>query len=87
MLACVWCYLGFEDKDKHPFLRKSWVYHKDFDFNEDNSTQIYIFAVYWILETLTTVGYGDYYGNTRNEYLFSMVLEVLIKHLDRSYSS
>jgi hypothetical protein len=80
MLACVWCLLGLSDQDLPPEQRKSWVYKMNsdgtYDFDENNSRQIYIFAVYWILETLTTVGYGDYTGNCRNEYLFTMVLEV-----------
>ncbi|CDW76539.1 cation channel family protein [Stylonychia lemnae] len=82
MLACTWCLLGLSDQYLPPEQRESWVYiqnsNGDYDFNEKNSQQIYIFAVYWILETLTTVGYGDYVGTTRNEYLFTMVLEDLI---------
>jgi hypothetical protein len=35
MLACLWCYLGF--LDLHPYLRESWVYNKEFDFNEHDS--------------------------------------------------
>jgi len=34
-----------------------------------------VFAFYWITETLTTVGYGDYTGTTREELLFTMMLE------------
>jgi hypothetical protein len=80
LLACVWCYLGLMDKYLPPHQRKSWVFHQSDegvqDFDENQSKAIYIFAVYWILETLTTVGYGDYVGHTREEYIFSMVLEV-----------
>jgi len=67
-----------------PEERKSWVYQSRDDgntFNDKDSRQLYIFAVYWILETITTVGYGDYTGGTRNEYLFTMVLEVIISIL------
>lgn len=78
-LACFWCFLGFLDRNMPPYLRNSWVYHKGFDFNPNDSLQIYVFAVYWILQTLTTVGYGDYYGNTRDEYLYSMVVEVSLR--------
>ena len=37
----------------------------------------YIFAFYWIFEVITTVGYGDYTGNTSSEYIFSIALEFL----------
>jgi hypothetical protein len=34
-----------------------------------------VFSFYWIIETLTTVGYGDYTGTTIEELIFTMVLE------------
>lgn len=40
-------------------------------------TTKYIFALYWIFEVITTVGYGDYSGSTSEEYIFSIVLEFL----------
>jgi voltage-gated potassium channel len=36
---------------------------------------IYISAFYFILTTITTVGYGDISGSTTNEILFSMFVE------------
>lgn len=36
---------------------------------------IYINAFYFILTTITTVGYGDITGNTLVEYIFSMIVE------------
>jgi hypothetical protein len=53
------------------------VYHWENGFDPENFYQIYIFAIYWILETITTVGYGDYYGRVRVEYIFSMCLEFI----------
>ena len=35
-----------------------------------------MFAFYWICETISTVGYGDYTGGTDAEILFSLVLEM-----------
>ena len=37
--------------------------------------QIYIFSLYWILEVLSTVGYGDYAGAGTEEFLFTIFLE------------
>ena len=36
---------------------------------------IYVNAAYFILTTITTVGYGDISGNTKYEYAFSMCVE------------
>ena len=38
---------------------------------------IYFNAFYFILTTITTVGYGDISGSTTNEYLFSMCVEFI----------
>ena len=54
---------------------QSWIYK--YPFYEKNYTSIYIFAFYWIFEVITTVGYGDYYGETQAEYIFSVGLEFL----------
>jgi len=73
ILACIWCYFGripytADDKDVN------WVQYGDFD--PTDFTSIYIFSVYFILQTLTTVGYGDHTGSTKYEYIFCMILEV-----------
>ena len=38
---------------------------------------MYIKSVYWVITTLTTVGYGDYKGYTPPEYLLQMMVEFL----------
>ena len=75
MLACCWLYLGLYDlyiEDES--LRKTWAFVNDFD--EGDPYHLYVFSFYWILETVTTVGYGDYTGSTLSEQVFSMFLEV-----------
>ena len=37
--------------------------------------EIYVNAFYFILTTITTVGYGDISGSTTYEYLYSMIVE------------
>ena len=73
VLACIWCYIGLLDKYKHQGLQESWVYKSDFDL--DRIGDIYMASVYFVMQTITTVGYGDLKGNTSLEYIFSMVLE------------
>lgn len=43
----------------------------------EDDLAIYITAVYWVITTLTTVGYGDYKGYTPMEYNYQMVVEFL----------
>lgn len=45
------------------------------DITDDSS--VYITACYWVISTLTTVGYGDYKGYTSQEYGFQMIVEFL----------
>lgn len=40
------------------------------NFDSSDITAVYIRAIYFIITTLTTVGYGDFKGFTNNEYLF-----------------
>jgi len=37
----------------------------------------YVFSMYWIFETFTTVGYGDYTGGNNREYLVTMLFEFI----------
>lgn len=39
-------------------------------YNRKNPKEVFIVAVYWVITTLTTVGYGDVKGFTNTEYLF-----------------
>ena len=38
---------------------------------------LYVTAFYWVITTLTTVGYGDFKGYTTAEFSFQMFVEFL----------
>ena len=80
ILGCLWITLA-------KIVPCSWVMQngveddectgKGLPVNINNSPGIYVRAVYWVITTLTTVGYGDYKGYTPYEYLFQMIVEFL----------
>lgn len=49
------------------------------DVNSQNRTlvELYVRALYWVLTTMTTVGYGDIVATTIPQYLFTMILMIL----------
>ena len=85
ILACIWCYFGMRDRFLPIDQKFTWVNLNTntmsdgtqvVEFDQNNVFQIYIFSIYFVLQTLTTVGYGDYTGKDRYERIFGMVLEV-----------
>lgn len=67
LFACIWIMVGLRPG--------GWVEANSSDFSPENRTSNYIFAFYWIIETITTVGYGDYSGTNTDEIVFTMFLE------------
>ena len=78
IFACIWIIIGREIDGS--WLRgcvgvdgqKSCTELITFD-----NYRIFITSVYWVITTLTTVGYGDQKGYTKYEYLFQMAIEFL----------
>jgi hypothetical protein len=77
ILGCIWVAIGFTTEC-------SWIEENGGGCNEDNKavdpsndTDIYIMSCYWVIATLTTVGYGDFKGYTPTEYGFQMIVEFL----------
>lgn len=70
ILGCAWIFLG-------KTIACSWLYQADsacsnggMPVNVVDNFTVYVTSVYWVITTLTTVGYGDYKGYTPTEYLF-----------------
>jgi hypothetical protein len=76
IMACIWLSLGQYNCKYHPELidcDNGWIEVQG--MSEAPDSTVYIFALYWIFEVITTVGYGDYSGSTTEELIFSMFLE------------
>ena len=69
VLACVWAYLGLHN---HP--DGSWVGDQ---YTGEDRYPLYVTSFYWITETITTVGYGDYSGKQNDELIFTMLLQFI----------
>jgi voltage-gated potassium channel Kch len=77
LLCCLWFFAGC------PFTRPecvsdswSWV-SRDTDLDIHNSFSIWIRSMYFILQTLTTVGYGDIFVSISSEMVFVIFLMIL----------
>eukprot|EP00347_Sterkiella_histriomuscorum_P018484 403345342 len=77
ILACIYIYIGRRERYLPEDQRKGWIYSDPSFIDPEAFRQIYIFALYFILQTITTVGYGDHTGNLRDEFIFCMSLEFI----------
>jgi hypothetical protein len=66
-LGCMWVYIG-------KVVEGSWIRRPDELVTVDNNSisDVYISSTYWVITTITTVGYGDIKGYTPEEYIFSI---------------
>ena len=73
MIACGWIKVG-EDPE-----HGTWLTNPNFAVSRENTDRgtVYITSLYWVVTTLTTVGYGDIFGQTVVEYIYTMFVEFI----------
>ena len=72
--ACIWISIGFprEDGEITWFINVEEIDDpNDLTLHQGN-IQIYVCAVFYVVQTFATIGYGSYTGYTVREYIFSM---------------
>ena len=67
----VTCILIFIGKNDYP----SWIIK--FGFSEYSFSQLYFLGIYYIITTVTTVGYGDLTCVTPKEKIFGIIIEIV----------
>ena len=55
------------------WLTCGWIYLRVFPVDADNVTK-YITSLYWVIETLTTVGYGETTPITNAQHIYAMII-------------
>ena len=66
--ACIHIIIG---RNSYP----SWI--NTIKIENESFTNIYICSLYYLITTITTVGYGDIYGRNIKEILFQIILLII----------
>lgn len=61
IISCLWVFMAkISIDDTEEEESKTWVISNDYEiYHKQNPTQLYLISVYYVITTMTTVGYGD----------------------------
>mgnify|MGYP001279303584 CR=1 FL=1 len=75
IVACMWCFTAtFEDEGENTG-HVNWLMAKE--ITEESIGSKYLFALYFTVTTITTVGYGDISANNPIEQMFCIVIMLM----------
>ena len=66
--TCIFIFIG---RNSYP----SWI--NAMQIENESFTHIYLCSLYYLIATITTVGYGDIYGRTIKEIIFQIILLII----------
>jgi hypothetical protein len=66
--TCIFIFIG---RNSYP----SWM--NNLQMHNESFSNIYICSLYYLITTITTVGYGDIYGRTIKEIIFQIILLII----------
>lgn len=77
LFACIWVFLGLREMEINGDGWISANSDSEVDIQLTDWDSLYISGIYWVFTTFSSVGYGDIKGNTKHEYLFQIVVEII----------
>ncbi|KAL4456621.1 hypothetical protein ABPG74_000728 [Tetrahymena malaccensis] len=66
IVGCLWVFVARIQY----YDRETWISGNQIQLSD--STKVYLFSIYWCLQTLATVGFGDIHASNNAEIVFSM---------------
>ena len=84
LIACLWVYVARLTYDEEATIRLNWI--QDGGYEEAGIAKLYTIALYFTIQSITTIGYGDMTINTPYERVICIFLH-LIGVLSFSYAA